>query len=152
MLIDVNLIFSGNTFSFHSAPHEQSAYVSCGNKHFIIPVDVISLSLGTNHFYVACEEKNMAGRLPFNVRIYDYNGNYLWNTADIISLENKKIHQWFYGIHAHTKETLSKSPWNVLIGSENLPESHEYLTAYDGGQQWLFDVTGKRFINRVFTH
>ena len=109
----------------------------------------VFIAVGTNYICVIGVEEN-ASFIPYDLKVYNFTGDYLWNVGDIARSISPRMDA-FVSIVMHTKETLTKPPWAVLFGSCTLDDSHEYLTAYDGGEEWLFDITDRKCLKRVFT-
>lgn len=117
-------------------------------------VDVYSLAVGSNKCFVLLTEKGGHFSVPNNVYAFDFKGHCLWNIGEILqkeeSLPTKEI--FFSSITVHTKETLVRASLPASFKEIALDGNHEYLTAYDGGQEWLFDITSQSYLCRVFTH
>lgn len=154
-------------FFFNTIVRNQIVYITkrddqwyIGSNRLCFPEaadgEVFSIAINQNVCIVLLVENKSSGRfgIPDNIFAFNYEGSLLWTIGEMLdkesSLPYKKI--IFSSMIIHTKETLSQLPWSNLFGKVTLDESHDYLTAYDGGQQWLFDITDRKYLHRVFTH
>lgn len=130
---------------------EEHCCLHFGDKWVELPNDICSLSIGKEHIILACTDKTHSLSSPDNLLVFNSEGKIVWNLGDIIN-SNSLCERWFSLVVAHTKETLTQPPWSAIFGCVTLDDTHEYITAYDGGEQWLFDITDRSLVKRVFTH
>jgi len=79
-----------------------------------------------------------------NIYVYDHNGEFLWNIADIVG----DVSLPYTGVSAHSKETLVEA-WSLSFDEKKAIAGHDFLVCRDwGGIRYIIDVTQKKLIDR----
>lgn len=109
-----------------------------------LPCNVGSVCVGKDRIYILLRSDDFHKAPKYNILIYDFDGNYLYNIEKLGAKSND-----FYYTRIHNAKTLKQG---TPFANLELDDSHEYLMCYDGSCENLFDVTENIFIDDVFTH
>lgn len=75
-------------------------------------------------------------RTKNNINAYDWDGNHLWNIADIVG----DIKMPFYGGNVTTKENLQG---HFGVNMSNLNDSHDFYVCTSGSRMFIIDLNDR---------
>jgi hypothetical protein len=86
----------------------------------------------------------------YHLPVYDFEGHQLWNAGDLVREVCNKQGK-FWSLQLLTKEDLADWPWKGRLAHCAIDPEHEYLAAHDGEEYWVFDMTDRTLVKRIYT-
>lgn len=145
-----NLIRNGEPFSI--GYHDGRYCWGHNGEQIVLPeYDRVSMAFAVSNDCVFALRMSGQRPIPYELKVYSLDGEYLWDVGEIArSISSRQ--DCFTSVQVHTKVSLSQYPWSSMFGGCDLCADHEYLSAFSfDGEQWLFDITDRKFIKKYFT-